>query len=104
YDKSLFYEDDDPTPKYWPGYDAFAQTDDACRFMEQRSRARDPFFLVLSLGPPHFPLNTAPERYREAYQKREIQPRRNVPADHREQAVTDLRGYSAHIAAVDDCI
>ena len=23
-----------------------------------------PFFLMLSYGPPHFPLQTAPERYR----------------------------------------
>ena len=104
YNRSLYYEDENPTPKYWPGYDAFAQTDDACRFIGQRSRARDPFFLVLSLGPPHFPLNTAPERYREIYQERDIQLRLNVPAKLREQAVVDLRGYSAHIAAVDDCI
>ena len=104
YDKSLYYENDDPTPRYWPGYDAFAQTADACRFIEQRSRERDPFFLMLSLGPPHFPLNTAPEKYRETYEKREIQLRPNVPANLREQAVADLRGYSAHIAAVDDCI
>jgi arylsulfatase A-like enzyme len=104
YNRSLYYEDDDPAPKYWPGYDAFAQTDDACRFIEQRSRARDPFLLVLSLGPPHFPLNTAPEKYREAYQKREIRLRPNVPAKLREQAIADLRGYCAHIAAVDDCI
>jgi arylsulfatase A-like enzyme len=104
YNKSLYYEDDDTTARYWPGYDAFAQTDDACRFIEHRSRARDPWFLVLSLGPPHFPLDTAPERYREIYQKREIQLRPNVPANLLEQAIADLRGYSAHIAAVDDCL
>lgn len=104
YNKSLYYEDGDPTPKYWPGYDAFAQTEDACRFMKQRSRARDRFFLTLSLGPPHFPLNTAPKQYRALYQKRDIQLRPNVPAKLREQAVADLRGYYAHIAAVDHCI
>jgi arylsulfatase A-like enzyme len=104
YNNSLYYEDDNPTLKYWPGYDAFAQTGDACRFIEQHSRTRDPFLMVLSLGPPHFPLNTAPEKYREACQKREIQLRPNVPTGLREQAITDLRGYSAHISAVDDCI
>ncbi|HZT39984.1 MAG TPA: sulfatase, partial [Bryobacteraceae bacterium] len=104
YNRSLYFEDDDPTPKYWPGYDAIAQTEDACRFIRQRSRSRDPFFLVLSLGPPHFPLNTAPEQYRVMYQNREIQLRPNVPARLREQAMADLRGYYAHIAAVDDCI
>jgi arylsulfatase A-like enzyme len=104
YNRSLYFEDDDPTPKYWPGYDAVAQTEDACRFIRQRSRSRDPFFLTLSLGPPHFPLNTAPEQYRMMYQNRDIQLRPNVPATLREQAIADLRGYYAHIAAVDDCI
>jgi hypothetical protein len=101
YNQSLYYEDDDPTPRYWPGYDAFAQIGDACRFIEQRSRSRDPMFLVLSLGPPHFPLDTAPEKHRDMYRNREIQLRPNVPADLRERAVADLRGYGAHIAAVD---
>jgi arylsulfatase A-like enzyme len=58
YNHSLYYEGNDPTPKYWPGYDAIAQTDDACRFIE--ANARQPFFLFLSLGPPHFPYETAP--------------------------------------------
>jgi arylsulfatase A-like enzyme len=36
------------------------------------------------------------------YAKREIELRPNVPPDHRAQAVEDLRGYYAHIAALDD--
>lgn len=103
YNHSLYYEGDDPTPKYWPGYDAIAQTDDACRYIQQRSKAPDPFFLVLSLGPPHFPLNTAPERYQAMYRDREIKLRPNVPESAREAATRDLRGYYSHIAAVDDC-
>ncbi len=59
---------------------------------------------MLSLGPPHFPLDTAPEKYRDLYRTREIQLRKNVPAELHEQAITDLRGYNAHIAAVDECI
>jgi len=104
YNHSLFYEGDDPAPKYWPGYDAIAQTDDACRFIEQRSKARDPFFLVLSLGPPHFPLDTAPERYRALYRNREIRLRPNVPEKYRQEAIGDLRGYYSHMAALDDCV
>ena len=100
YNHSLYYEGDDPEPKYWPGYDAIAQTDDACRFIEQRAKTRDPFFLVLSLGPPHFPVNTAPERYQALYKEREIQLRPNVPEKYREQTIRDLRGYYAHMAAV----
>ena len=93
---------DDPAPKYWPGYDAIAQTEDACRFIERRSAA-GPFLLVLSLGPPHFPYATAPERYREMYAGRELRLRRNVPDGQRTQAAEILRGYYAHMSALDDC-
>lgn len=103
YNHSLYYEGDDPTPKYWPGYDAIAQTEDACGFIEKRTAAADPFMLVLSLGPPHFPLNTAPERFRDLYKNREIALRPNVPADKRAEAIEGLRGYYAHMAALDGC-
>ncbi len=103
YNHSLYYEGNDPTPKYWPGYDAIAQTEDACRFVEQRS-SKDPFLLVLSLGPPHFPYATAPERYQEMYRTRELALRPNVPQQMRNEAAGILRGYYAHMAAVDDCL
>lgn len=102
YNHSLYYEGDDPTPKYWPGYDAIAQTEDACRIIEQKSS--DPFLLLLSLGPPHFPYATAPERYQEMYRNRELKPRSNVPEDKRKEAAEILRGYYAHMAALDDCL
>ena len=38
YNHSLYYEGNDPTPKYWPGYDAIAQTEDACGFMGGRPK------------------------------------------------------------------
>jgi len=101
YNHSLYYEDNDPTPKYWPGYDAIAQTEDCCRFLERRST--DPFLMVLSLGPPHFPLDTAPERFREMYRARKIDLRPNVPADKRVEAISGLRGYYAHMMALDGC-
>jgi arylsulfatase A-like enzyme len=103
YNKSLYYEDDDTTAKYWPGYDAFAQTDDACGFIEREAKASDPFCLVLSLGPPHFPLNTAPEKYQAMFADREIRLRPNVPEASRDEATKDFRGYYAHMAALDEC-
>ncbi len=102
YNHSLYYEGSDPTPKYWPGYDAIAQTEDACAFVEKRAPT-DPFLLVLSLGPPHFPYATAPERYREMYHNRALQLRHNVPADRGKEATEILRGYYAHMAALDSC-
>src|ERR1051326_1543911 len=103
YNHSLYYEGSDPAPKYWPGYDAIAQTDDAITFIERQARSADPFCLILSLGPPHFPYATAPERYQEIYRGREIRLRPNVPADKRPQAIDILRGYYAHMSALDDC-
>jgi len=103
YNHSLYYEGNDPAPKYWPGYDAIAQTEDACGFMEKHAKV-DPFFLVLSLGPPHFPYATAPEKYQKMYESRAIQLRKNVPPDKQKDAVDSLRGYFAHMAALDDCM
>ena len=104
YNHSLYYEGSDPTPRYWPGYDAIAQTDDARGFIARQAKAREAFSLVLSLGPPHFPYATAPAKYRSLYEAREIQLRPNVPAEHREEAIQTLRGYYAHMAALDDCV
>jgi arylsulfatase A-like enzyme len=103
YNRSLYYEGSDPTPKYWPGYDAIAQTADACRFIEKRAAGPNPFLLILSLGPPHFPLDTAPEPYRAAYRNREIQLRPNVPPEKQAEATEGLRGYYAHMSALDSC-
>lgn len=104
YNHSLYYEGNDSTPHYWPGYDAFAQTDDACRFIETHARKSDPFFLFLSMGPPHFPYATAPDKFRAMYADRSIVLRPNVPESKRAEAESILRGYYAHIAALDTCL
>ena len=103
YWNSIYYEGDDTQPKVWEGYDAFSQTDDAVQFMKDSTKRDDPFFLTVSYGPPHFPLETAPPEFREMYADREIELRANVPLRDRDQAVMDLRGYYAHMAAIDQC-
>ena len=103
YNHSLYYEGDDPTPKFWDGYDAIAQTKDACGFMRKFKDAHVPFFMFLSWGPPHFPLAGAPKRYQDMFKDRDIQLRPNVPDADREKAIEDLRGYYAHGAALNDC-
>jgi arylsulfatase A-like enzyme len=103
YNHSFYYSGTDQTRQFWSGYDAQAQTDDACRFIREHSRQTRPYFLVLSWGPPHFPLHTAPERYQALYRDKEIHLRPNVPESHKAQATASLRGYYAHIAALDDC-
>jgi arylsulfatase A-like enzyme len=104
YNRSLYYDGNDPTERYWEGYDAIAQTRDACNFVRQRAKSSDPYFLLLSLGPPHDPYGTAPDMYKAKYADRQIHLRPNVPQDQVEQATKDLRGYYAHIAALDDCV
>jgi arylsulfatase A-like enzyme len=72
--------------------------------MEDHAKTADPFFLFLSFGPPHFPYDTAPEKYQDRYRQRDLQLRPNVPENSRQQAITALRGYYAHMAALDDCV
>jgi arylsulfatase A-like enzyme len=104
YNHSRYYAGNDETPRYWPGYDAIAETEDACRFIQANAKAPEPFFLFLSMGPPHFPYNTAPEQYRGLYSSRELQSRSNIPSEKVKDATNNLRGYYSHIAALDDCI
>ena len=46
YSRSLYYEGNDPTQRYWDGYDAAAQTRDACDFIQNRAKTSDPYFLI----------------------------------------------------------
>lgn len=102
YNHSAYFDQQNPGVRYWPGYDAFAQTDDAIRLLDQERE--EPLFLTLSFGPPHFPLDSAPSTFQQMYARKEIDFRPNVPEDGREQAGQDLRGYYAHIAAIDQCV
>ena len=104
YNDSHYFFNDDPTPHDWDGYDAFAQSREAAEYIRTHAGGEKPFLLMLSWGPPHFPLHTAPEEYRKRYEGREIALRPNVPPECREIATEDLRGYYAHIAALDDAL
>ena len=104
YYDSYYYFNEDPTPRKWEGYDAFAQSRDAAKYIEDHADSEKPFFLMLSWGPPHFPLDAAPNEYRQRYEEREISLRPNVPPELREKATQEMRGYYAHIAALDDCL
>ena len=49
YNASAYYEGDDDRMRLWDGYDVFAQTEDAQRYIQKNARG-DPFALVLSWG------------------------------------------------------
>ncbi len=104
YNKSYYYAGNSDQKLQWEGYDAIAQTNDACQYIADRSAENSPFMLFLSLAPPHDPYQTAPEEYRKIYQNKELKINANVPASMREKAQKDLKGYYAHISAIDECI
>jgi arylsulfatase A-like enzyme len=104
YNRSFYYAADSKTRLTWPGYDARAQTDDARAYIRKHASGAKPFILVLSLGPPHNPYQTAPKKYRELYKGKELKLRENVPASARGRARKDLAGYYAHISALDACV
>ncbi len=103
YHHSLYYTDDDPEPRVWDDYDAFAQTRDAQRYIRENA-GKTPFALMLSWGPPHAPYETAPEAYRQMYQPDRIRLRDNVPESSADRAREMFAGYYAHITALDDCM
>ncbi|MBD3239632.1 MAG: sulfatase-like hydrolase/transferase [Chitinivibrionales bacterium] len=103
YNHSLYYGDTDEQ-RYWRGYDAAAQTDDAIAWLGTRRGVSDPFCLFLSWGPPHSPYGSAPERFRAPYDPASLMLPPNVPPPHTADARTSLAGYYAHISALDSCM
>jgi arylsulfatase A-like enzyme len=97
------YWDNDDMLKTWEGYDAFAQTNDAVKYI-QDYKSQNPFFMIISLGPPHTPFQQAPDEFKKMYEEKVISIRKNVPDDLIEQATKELIGYYGHITALDKCV
>lgn len=102
YNKSFYYADS-PERLTWPGYDAYAQTDEAVRYLRERAADGRPFALVLSWGPPHDPYRTGPPEVLARYDSRALALRANVPAALRAEAQATYAGYYTHIEALDLC-
>jgi len=102
YNNSAYYADQ-PEKLRWNGYDTVAQTDDAVQYLRDHAKGEKPFLLYLSWGPPHEPYATAPEPMAQLYKSAALILRPNVPADRREIAMKELRGYYAHCTALDEC-
>jgi arylsulfatase A-like enzyme len=102
YNRSAYYANDSQTPEFWAGYDALAQTREACACLRNRDPDR-PLFLTLSWGPPHNPYETAPEEFRRLYDPATLALRPNVPEAMAAQVRIWLAGYYAHCSALDAC-
>jgi arylsulfatase A-like enzyme len=104
YNHSFYFTGEDRTPQLWPGYDAFAQTDDAGGYIRDHAKAAKPFALFMSWGPPHNPYATAPAEFRALYDPATIQLRPNVPPELVKKTRAELAGYYAHCSALDRSI
>jgi len=104
YNHSAYFDGDCEKIKYWDGYDAIAQTNDAENYIRSHSKNNKPFFLMLSWGPPHSPYDTAPEKYKKMYNPEDIVLRQNVPKETEKESRNWLAGYYAHCSALDDCV
>ncbi len=104
YNKSYYYEGNSPIKKTWDGYDALAQTKDAADYIKNHSKQDKPFLLFVSLGPPHDPYQSAPEKYKNLYKNKSISINPNVPDNIKKRIEADLRGYYSHMSAIDDGI
>ena len=103
YNESAYYAGADPTVRYWDGYDVFAQTVAAQRYI-QANEGEQPFLLALSWGPPHNPYESAPPEFRAMYDPRAIDLRPNVPEELADDARAWLAGYYAHCSAIDKSV
>ncbi|HEX7367843.1 MAG TPA: sulfatase [Pelobium sp.] len=101
YNDSHYYANDSPIKRTWEGYDALAQSEDAANYIKAHAKQEKPFLLFVSLGPPHDPYQTAPEKFRALYRNKTISINPNVPKAMHKKIDFDLRGYYSHITAID---
>ncbi len=108
YDQSYYHPEDGDAvqPK---GYNATLMTDQALAFMEVEDQSDAPYFLMLSLNPPHWRFTDAPPEDLARYPAGALPYRPNVRLDdagdngHISQRNTSphYEGYHAHITAID---
>ena len=103
YNSSYYFADTNDRCQ-WSGYDAIAQTTDACEYLKKQSKAEKPFLMLLAWGPPHDPYLTAPAQYKAMYDAAKLTLRPNVPEAEQEKARKIIAGYDAHCTALDGCM
>jgi arylsulfatase A-like enzyme len=101
YNNSAYYDGNSSEKEFWDGYDALEQTKDVIQFLDKNANKEKPFFMMLSIGSPHDPYQTAPEEFKKLYKNKDIVINPNVPEENRAKVLEDLKGYYAHISAID---
>ncbi len=88
------------------GYQATLMTDQAVKIIKEDHKSQ-PWMMIVSWHPPHFPVNDAPEEDEQYFAGKKIALRPNVKLTQQnnlasDETVTDFhRGYYAHIRAID---
>ncbi|MFO0952301.1 MAG: sulfatase [Isosphaeraceae bacterium] len=93
------YFRDTPEPVQENRFEPEVWTDRAVEFL--KAAGDDPFFLVVSMGPPHDPY-AAPERYSAQYSPETIRLRPNYVSGTPGVGRKELAAYAAAVTAVDD--
>jgi arylsulfatase A-like enzyme len=90
---------DTPEPIRGQKFEPEALTDVAIEFV--RNQRERPFFLIVSMGPPHDPYG-APEAYMKRYDPAKLTMRRNWQEGVRQAGRAQIAAYYAAITAIDD--
>ena len=101
---SHYYTGDLDEKRIWDGYDVFAQTGAARRYIREHAGGDRPFILMVSYGPPHPASREAPDDYIAQYAEEDIELPPNVPPEEEEAARGYLREYYAHTTAIDHSV
>ncbi len=104
YNNMPYYANDDPEMKHWQGYSPFALAEDANQYLTDHANSKDPFLLFISIATPHFPHNSAPQKYKDMYPLEDLKFAPNVPEEEQDALREELQGYYAHCTATDEAI
>jgi arylsulfatase A-like enzyme len=75
---AYWYSDPEGDKVPYDGYNPVGMTDQVLEFLDGEWNRDQPFFLTLSVNPPHDPMHDSPPRFRELYDADEIKLRPNV--------------------------
>jgi len=104
YNKEHYYANNDPEKKYWEGYSPFSIVKDANQYLSNHANDQNPFLMVVSIATPHYPHDSAPQKYKDMYPLESIKLAPNVSDQWKERSLKELQGYYAHCTATDEAI
>jgi arylsulfatase A-like enzyme len=104
YNKMPYYDNNNPEMQIWKGYSPYAIAADANQYITDHAKDENPFLMLVSIATPHFPHNSAPQRFKDMYPKDKLHLPPNVPKDWEEKTLDELQGYYAHCTATDEAI